>query len=123
MITIGMNYKVLPGKREPFEEVFAAVLRLMDTMPGHGRTRLYRDVHDSDRYLIVSEWSDRAAFEAFIASEQFRKVADWGSRQILAERPTHDYYEAQRAAEGGGCPVHGRSDHAPKHAPSHGERP
>ncbi|MEX0777033.1 MAG: antibiotic biosynthesis monooxygenase family protein [Phycisphaeraceae bacterium] len=93
MVTIGMNYQVLPGKEKMFEDVFAAVLKAMGGMPGHTRTNLYRDVQDPARYLIVSDWSDRQAFDAFIASEQFRSVANWGKEQILAGRPTHDYYQ------------------------------
>ncbi len=93
MITVGMNYQVLPGKERSFEDVFKAVIAAMNGMPGHSVTRLYTDVFERGRYLIVSDWSDRAAFDAFIRSEQFRRVANWGKEQILAGRPTHDYYE------------------------------
>jgi len=93
MITVGMNYQVLPGKGQQFEDVFKAVIEVMKAMPGHTTTALYRDVSDASRYLIVSDWNDRAAFDGFIRSEQFRKVANWGKEQILAGRPTHDYYE------------------------------
>jgi len=41
----------------------------------------------------VSDWNDRAAFDAFIGSEKFRNVANWGKEQILAGRPSHEYYE------------------------------
>lgn len=107
-----MNYTVLPGKAQAFEDVFAAVLKAMDAMPGHRCTRLYREVGQAERYLIVSDWADRTAFETFIRSEQFRKVADWGKEQILAERPTHDYYEqpgpppTDRPVT---CPAHSRT--------------
>jgi heme-degrading monooxygenase HmoA len=84
---------VLPGKEKAFEDVFAAVLKLMGEMQGHRQTHLFRDVFNPQSYLIVSDWSDRAAFEAFIASEQFRDVADWGKEQVLADRPRHEYYE------------------------------
>ncbi|MEE9211987.1 MAG: antibiotic biosynthesis monooxygenase family protein [Phycisphaeraceae bacterium] len=93
MITVGMNYEVLSGKEQAFEQVFEAVLAVMQQMPGHTRSSLYRDVFDRQRYLIISDWNDRAAFDAFIASERFRSVADWGKQQILAGRPTHEYYE------------------------------
>ena len=93
MITIGMNYQVLPGKEQAFEQVFKAVLEKMAQMPGHSETHLYHDVFDSQRYLIVSDWSDRSAFDTFIGSEQFRSVTDWGKEQILAGRPIHEYYE------------------------------
>lgn len=93
MTTVGMNYHVLPGKEQAFEDVFRAVIEGMRGMPGHRVTRLYRDAFEARRYLVVSAWSDRAAFDAFIASTQFRAIANWGKEQILAERPSHDYYE------------------------------
>jgi heme-degrading monooxygenase HmoA len=93
MITVGMNYRVLPGKEKAFEDVFQAVLRVMNDMPGHTRSSLFRDVFNPSQYLIISDWNDRAAFDGFIASEAFRKVASWGKEQILAGRPTHEVYE------------------------------
>ncbi len=93
MITVGMNYRILPGKEKQFEDVFAAVLKVMGDMPGHGESHLYRDVFDAQSYVIISDWSDRHAFDSFIASDQFRSVANWGKEQILAGRPSHTYYE------------------------------
>ena len=93
MVTIGMNYRILPGKEQAFEDVFAAVLKAMENMEGHTKSALFRDVADPQSYLIMSDWSDRKAFDDFIASDQFRKVANWGKEQILAGRPSHDYYE------------------------------
>ena len=93
MITVGMNYQVLPDKGPAFEAMFAKVLEVMGGMPGHTQSNLYQDVNDASSYLIISKWDDRSAFDAFIGSEQFRKVADWGKEQILAGRPSHEYYE------------------------------
>ncbi|MBI1337037.1 MAG: antibiotic biosynthesis monooxygenase [Phycisphaera sp.] len=93
MITVGMNYQVLPGKEKTFEDVFFAVIEKMNQMPGHTKTSLLRDVKDAQRYVILSDWSDRAAFDSFIRSDQFRSVANWGKEQVLAGRPTHDYFE------------------------------
>jgi heme-degrading monooxygenase HmoA len=92
VVTVGMNYEVLRGREHAFESVFARVLEIMKTLPGHADTHLYREVGNPSMYLIVSRWRDRAAFEAFLASEQFRKVADWGRSQILAGRPRHEVY-------------------------------
>lgn len=97
MVTVGMNYQVIPGKDEEFIAVFGKVVELMQQMDGHGETHLYRDVHAEHDYLIVSEWSDEEAFRNFIASDSFRNVADWGKKQILAGRPSHQVY---RGAEG-----------------------
>ena len=93
MITVGMNYKVLPGKEETFERAFNAVLGVMAEMEGHTESHLWRNANEAGSYLITSDWSDRAAFDAFIRSDRFRKVADWGSEQILAGRPKHEVYE------------------------------
>lgn len=93
MVTVGMNYKILAGKEQAFEEVFKAVVAAMADAVGHSTSHLYRDAFDSSSYLIISDWNDRTAFDAFIASDQFRSVANWGKEQVLAGRPTHDYYE------------------------------
>ena len=93
MVTVGMNYQVLPGKEQAFESVFESVVEAMDQAPGRSRSRLYREAFDAASYLIISDWHDRTAFDAFLASDRFRRVADLGKDQILAGRPTHEYYE------------------------------
>lgn len=93
MITIGMNYRVLPGKNEFFESAFAKVLEAMRTMEGHTESHLFREVGDDQSYLIVSDWSSEDAFNAFIRSEKFSKVTSWGKEQILAGRPSHTVYK------------------------------
>jgi heme-degrading monooxygenase HmoA len=93
MITVGMNYQVRDGKQAIFENAFNKVLTAMQGMPGHAQSFLYRDVNHPLSYLIVSEWSDRQAFEAFVASDTFRNVVTWGKEQILTARPKHEIYE------------------------------
>lgn len=92
MVTIGMNYLVLPGKEAVFENAFQAVLAAMQSMPGHSASHLFKEVSTPQNYLILSDWNDKAAFDAFIASDSFRKVANWGKEQILAGRPKHEVY-------------------------------
>ncbi|GMU38154.1 MAG: antibiotic biosynthesis monooxygenase [Phycisphaerae bacterium] len=92
MITVGMNYDILPGKEQQFERVFDKVLGVMKGMSGHKESHLYRNVAAPQSYLIISEWTDPQAFQAFIASDQFRNVANWGKEQILASRPKHEIY-------------------------------
>ncbi len=94
MITIGMNYDVLAGKELVFEDAFRKVLHAMRDNPGHGDTRMYRDIDNPGSYLIVSQWNDKPAFDAFIGSDAFRKVANWGKEQILSGRPKHEVYGA-----------------------------
>lgn len=95
MVTIGMNYQVLPGKEEVFERAFQAVLDVMDDSPGHTKSHLYKEVINAQSYLIVSEWNDESAFKTFIKSDGFAKVTSWGKDQILAGRPIHQVYQNQ----------------------------
>ncbi|MBK8913267.1 MAG: antibiotic biosynthesis monooxygenase [Phycisphaerales bacterium] len=120
MVTVGMNYDVLPGRESDFETVFAKVLDVMRAMPGHTDTRLYRDVARPGCYLILSDWSDQAAFEAFTRSDRFRAVTDWGKSQILAGRPRHDIYTPGASAAAAGGPA--GSNPAPGRCPVHPER-
>ena len=106
MITVGMNYEVVEGKSEPFEKKFALVVEAMRSMPDHVRTNLYQDVANRRSYLVVSEWRHRAGFDAFVGSDAFRKVANWGASGILAARPRHEVYGADEARSiAGGCPA------------------
>ncbi len=93
MITIGMNYRVLPDKEEVFENAFRKVLKAMGAIEGHTSSKMFRDIDEPQHYVILSEWSEREAFDDFIASDAFRNVANWGKEQILAGRPTHTYYD------------------------------
>ncbi len=93
MVTIGMNYKVIPGKEEVFENAFAKVIGVMNDMEGHTKSSLYKDVNDAQQYLIVSEWGTEEAYNAFIQSDKFKGVVDWGKENILAGRPSHTMYK------------------------------
>lgn len=96
MVTIGMNYRVIEGKQKIFEDAFAKVLKAMEGMAGHSRSQLYRAVTDPQLYLVMSEWSDKAAFDAFVGSDQFRAVITWGKEQILSTRPEHHIYGTEQ---------------------------
>ena len=92
MTTIGMHYDVIPGKEQEFETAFFRVLDLMKTLGGHLDSHLYEDVRSKGSYVILSEWQRKEDFEAFIHSDAFRNVADWGKSQILRGRPRHKVY-------------------------------
>jgi heme-degrading monooxygenase HmoA len=104
MVTVGMNYDVIAGKEQEFEKVFGKVHEIMTSLPGHSRSNLYRNVAAPRSYLIVSEWTDRAAFDAFTRSDQFKNVVDWGKEKILSSRPRHEIYGSDQPASRG-CPV------------------
>ena len=92
MVTIGMNYQVIDGKQQAFIAMFNKVLEAMQGIAGHKESHLYVDVNDPCAFVILSEWSQKADFDAFIGSEAFAKVANWGREQILAGRPRHTVY-------------------------------
>lgn len=94
MITVGMNYRVIPGKQSDFEQKFAAVIGALQAAEGHSNSTLWRDVANDASYLITSEWSDEKAFVDFIHSQAFKEVTDWGKEQILAGRPQHKIYKS-----------------------------
>lgn len=93
MITVGMNYHVIEGKQQDFEDKFAAVIDALNAAEGHTNSTLWKDVADSASYLITSEWTDETAFNEFIRSEAFRAVTNWGKEQILSGRPQHKIYK------------------------------
>ena len=93
MITVGMNYHVIEGKQQDFEEKFAAVIGALRAAEGHTSSTLWKDVSDGASYLITSEWSDEAAFQTFIRGDAFRAVTTWGKEQILSGRPQHKVYK------------------------------
>ena len=92
MITVGMNYHVIEGKQQDFEEKFAAVVAALNVAEGHSKSTLWKDVDDNASYLITSEWSDEQAFNDFIHSDAFRQVTNWGKESILSDRPRHKIY-------------------------------
>jgi len=93
LVTIGMNYSVIPGKEQIFEDACAKVVDTMQGIDGHGASTIYRAIGNEDPdYLIVSRWESEDAFEEFVSSDAFKKVTDWGKENILRGRPTHTTY-------------------------------
>jgi heme-degrading monooxygenase HmoA len=93
MITVGMNYHVLPGKQKDFEDKFGAVMGALNAAAGHTHSTLWKDTSDDASYLITSEWADETAFHDFIRSQAFKDVTTWGKEQILSTRPQHKIYK------------------------------
>ena len=93
MVTIGMNYDVRAGKESVFEAACTRVIETMQDIDGHDESHVYRRLGEGGPvYLIVSRWQSEDAFTAFIRSDAFKKVTDWGKENILAGRPSHTTY-------------------------------
>lgn len=93
LTTVGMQYEVVPGKEEEFEQSFIRVIEFLKTVSGHIESHMYEDVQSVGSYVILSQWQDKASFQAFIQSPQFREVTAWGSAEILRTRPRHKIYQ------------------------------
>lgn len=93
MVTIGMNYNVIEGKQSEFEAKGRNVIQALNAAEHHVASQIYRDIDDGCSFLIVSEWDSQEAFTAFIRSDAFREVTDWGKAEILAGRPRHKVYK------------------------------
>jgi heme-degrading monooxygenase HmoA len=74
------GYGVLPGKAGEFVSAFKGIANALNKAEEHEQSRLYQDCDARGRYLILSRWSDEAAFQRFIASEAFRNVTNWGKK-------------------------------------------
>jgi len=92
MTTIGMHYDVIPGKEEEFKQGFLKVIAHLRDVSGHLESHLYEDVASAGSFLIVSHWQDKKDFEAFIHSDTFKQVTNWGRSEILRGRPQHKVY-------------------------------
>jgi heme-degrading monooxygenase HmoA len=94
MTTIGMHYEVIAGKEEEFEKGFLGVIKYLSEVEGHVESHLYEDVASVGSYVILSQWTSKETFDAFIGSAQFAKVVAWGKAEILRSRPKHTVYQA-----------------------------
>ncbi len=92
MVTIGMDYRTLPGKEQEFIDNFRAVLAAINDADGHDESRLFEDVDEKGSFLIVSNWNELEAFQTFIQSKEFKSVTSFAKENILAERPKHKIY-------------------------------
>jgi len=91
---VGLDYDVRPGREEMFETAFRATVARLAEVPGHLRTRLYRDLDRPGSYLLCSEWADAAALAGFLRSAAFAAVTQWG-RGVLAGPPRHQLLGAE----------------------------
>ena len=94
MVTIGMDYRTLPGKEQEFIDNFRAVLAAINEADGHDESHLYEDADEKGSFLIVSNWNEHEAYQEFIQSDAFKEVTSFAKENILAERPKHKVYRS-----------------------------
>ena len=92
MTTVGMQYDVVAGKEEEFVKGFLGVIEHLKGVAGHVESHMYEDVQVKGSYVILSQWKDKASFDAFLRSDAFRQVTSWGKAEVLRGRPKHKVY-------------------------------
>ena len=96
MVTVGLYYEVLPGKEKIFEDSVDGVMQALSSNAGHVKSHLFRDVKQPRSYAIISEWNSQDDFVAFVRSDVFRQVTNFGKAEVLAQRPQHKVYGHER---------------------------
>jgi heme oxygenase (mycobilin-producing) len=56
---------------EPFEEQFRTRAGQLDQRPGFVRLQVLRPVDAESPYVVLTTWRDKAAFEAWVGSEDY----------------------------------------------------
>ena len=104
MITVGMNYHVIEGKQQDFEEKFAGVTDALRAAEGHTTSTLWKDVED-DAFVFYTNYESAKARELDGAGKA-AFVMHWKSlrRQVRArglitreDGPQADAYYASRS--------------------------
>jgi heme-degrading monooxygenase HmoA len=72
--------------RGRFEELFRSRAHAIDTAPGFRSMVVLRPQREGGDYLVVSHWSDRAAFDGWHASPAFKAGHSRGFEDIRAAR-------------------------------------
>ncbi|MGF7236035.1 MAG: FAD-dependent monooxygenase [Frankia sp.] len=80
-----------PGREEEFESAWLGAAEVIRTVPGNLRQDLMRDPEIPGQYVIVAEWADRAALDAFgRSSRRDHLTAALRDLRDTAERQTYE---------------------------------
>jgi quinol monooxygenase YgiN len=67
MIVVTGRIHVAPAQRERFAEIATEMCRRSREDEGCGGYRVYADLEQDDRYVIVEQWADEQALQAHFA--------------------------------------------------------
>lgn len=90
---VAINYiDCKPHYAERFECLFCSRARMIDNMPGFIGMKVLKSEDSKDPYLVVSYWTDKASFEAWVGSPEFyeghkRAFADLKEYKERGEEP------------------------------------
>ena len=92
--------EVPPGRGATLEERFAARKGDVDTVEGFESFELLRPTDGGGHYLVVTRWTNDAAFDAWINSDAFQQ-GHGGARDDSVNDPTVGHPGAESAQEAG----------------------
>lgn len=72
MFIVANRVPVSVGWEETFEERFRNRVGQIDRQPGFVRMQILRPQSQGAPYVVLTTWRDRAAFEAWVGSEDFK---------------------------------------------------
>jgi len=72
MYIVANRVPVALSWRERFEERFRTRAGQIDQQPGFVRLQVLRPADVTSPYVVLTIWRDKAAFEAWVGSEDFR---------------------------------------------------
>jgi heme-degrading monooxygenase HmoA len=103
---LAMNrFQVIKGSEAGFEDVWLSRDTYLDKVPGFVEFHLLRGPEAEDHTLYASHtiWKDRASFEAWTRSEEFRAAhaRAGGNKPLYLGHPQFEGFEAIQTVKGG----------------------
>jgi heme oxygenase (mycobilin-producing) len=72
MYIVANRVPVAAAWREPFEERFRTRAGQIEKQPGFGRLQVLRPADAASPSVVLTTWQEKAPFEAWVGSEDFR---------------------------------------------------
>lgn len=102
MIAITNRLPVKEGAAEKVVERFAGNRGYVQDFPGFVSMEVLRS-EDGSEVLVVTRWRDRASFDAWVGSDEFKRAHSQGDgEQLLRAHPEMGAYEVAVEREPGG---------------------
>ena len=106
MVVVANRLPVAKGYEKEFEKRFEHRIGAVDQMPGFIRIEILRPLR-GDQYIILTYWESRAAFEAWMKSEAFKRAhahethaqANPASKEMFAGRNVCEVHEVIHMSE------------------------
>ena len=72
MLIVANRVPVASGWEETFEERFRQRAGQVDKQPGFVSMQILKPETDDTPYVVLTSWQDKAAFDAWVGSEDFK---------------------------------------------------